>query len=220
MTSGSAAVIRLAAIRRLKRVLRVGVASSAALWGGAIAPCMAPFALAETLPKERCAELAAEHSLLEGGGAGANIQRGPDWAKANLTPEQIGYVRRLIEVREDLLFRCRNFELEQDAADPSAPSLAPAMAPLPVRRPAVPEGRAQVVPVPDRPSQVNAKDEKRPAGGVMAGAARDGMHAMSADGAPKPQLRGTLPVAPAAVPDMIPTPQRKAKPAPGPAAGN
>lgn len=120
------------------------------------ATALSPFALAEPLPKEQCEALAAERALLEGGGASENITRGPEWGKVNMTAEQLNYVRRLIAVREDLLFRCRDHDV---IGKPTLPSSAPADAPEPGRKPAVKSGarKAKDVPPPSRPSRVEAK---------------------------------------------------------------
>jgi len=208
VTPGSAALIRFATIRSLNRL----IVPVAVLCVGVFAPAWVSTVRGEPLPKERCAELAAELSLLEGGGAAENIQRGPEWAKANLTPEQMGYVRRLIAVREDLLFRCRNFAPDEEAPLPSS---APATAPLPVRKPAAPEGGNRSVPMPARPEHVEAKLQGRPANNGKAGDGKDGMSAVSG---PKPKLRGTFP--PKGVSAAVPAPERKTKPVPSPAAGN
>lgn len=210
LDQGSAALIRLATTRWLAGA----TVSVIALCVGATAPGLVHLASAEPLPKERCQELAAERTLLEGGGAGDNVQRGPEWAKANLTPEQISYVRRLIEVREDLLFRCRTFEL---ADDDSPPSSAPAMAPLPVRKPAAPHAvKADAgVPPPVRPERVEWKAKAVPAN--QAGTVKDGA---SAVGGAKPKLRGTLPASQKATSAAVPAPAQKSQPTSQPAGGN
>jgi len=35
-----------------------------------------------------------------------DMQRGPEWAKANLTPERLGNIQHLIGIEEQLEFRC------------------------------------------------------------------------------------------------------------------
>ncbi len=153
---------------------------------------------AEPLPQERCKALAAELSLLEGGGAGENILKGPEWAKANLTPEQITYVRRLINVRENLLFRCRSFDVVRDSPPPL---IAPAAAPVPGRRPEQPKAAANSspksdgVPPPVRPERLQAK---APGGDDQSKAK------------PTTKLRSTLPSSKNSA-DSVPPPERKAK---------
>lgn len=187
-------------------------------------PGLEMVAFAEPLPKERCEELSAELKLLEGGGAAQNVDKGPEWAKANLTPEQINYIRRLIVVREELQFRCRIFELVLDAAPVSS---APASAPLPARKPFVPkvDKSEQAVPPPDRPAGTDAKSPKEPSSGTRSSTttAKTGQTAKAgaaASDASQPSLRGTLPVNPKATRVEVPTPDRKVKPAPDSGAGN
>jgi hypothetical protein len=80
---------------------------------------------AASLDKETCDKLKAEQVQLEGTDARVNMAKGPDWAKANLGPEKLGEIKRLIEVEELLLFRCQGRplvvlppEIEADAAKP------------------------------------------------------------------------------------------------------
>lgn len=94
-----------------------------------------PSSKAEPLPQETCEALDRERDLLEGGGAGANIARGAEWGKSNLTPEQVQYVLRLIEVREQIGFRCRTFAVVREPGPPAPPATAPDTVPAPDRRP-------------------------------------------------------------------------------------
>lgn len=63
-------------------------------------------AAAEPLDKETCDKLQAEQTQLEGAGVRSNMANGPEWAKANLTPDKLAQIKRLIEVEELLAFRC------------------------------------------------------------------------------------------------------------------
>jgi hypothetical protein len=63
-------------------------------------------AAAASLDKEACDKLKAEQTQLEGAGARTNMANGPEWAKANLAPDKLGEIKRLIEVEELLMFRC------------------------------------------------------------------------------------------------------------------
>lgn len=91
--------------------------------------------LAEPLPKDECTRLQEEETLLEGGGAAANLERGPDWGKVNLTSEQLKYVARLIEVREMLAFRCRTIIVKAEPSRAPPLPMAPDAAPTPDRNP-------------------------------------------------------------------------------------
>src|SRR5690606_2874631 len=63
-------------------------------------------AAAAPLEPEACAALKAEHKTLVAEGAKSDMDRGPAWAKANLAPERLGKIERLIAVEEQLSFRC------------------------------------------------------------------------------------------------------------------
>lgn len=62
--------------------------------------------LAAPLDTEVCNNLKEEHGQLTAAGAKANMERGPEWAKAHLAPDRMQQIGRLIEVEEQLAFRC------------------------------------------------------------------------------------------------------------------
>lgn len=66
----------------------------------------APCAVAAPLAPDVCASLKTEYQGLVAGGAKSDMDRGPEWAKANLTPDRLGKIERLIAVEEQLSFRC------------------------------------------------------------------------------------------------------------------
>jgi hypothetical protein len=78
----------------------------------------APAAYAAQLDKDSCTKLKGEQTQLEQGGTRGSLIRGPDWAKVNLPPEKLEQVRRLIEVDEQLLFRCGGRPLVLMPSDP------------------------------------------------------------------------------------------------------
>src|SRR5262245_19605050 len=80
----------------------------------------APAGRAAQLDQESCNKLKGEQVQLEKEGARSNLGKGPDWAKANLAPEKIEHVRRLIEVDEQLLFRCGGRPLVVLPSDPDS----------------------------------------------------------------------------------------------------
>lgn len=93
---------------------------------------------AAPLDKEECAKLKGEQVLLEQGGVRASMGRGPEWAKANLAPDKLEQVRRIIEIDEQLLFRCQgrplvNFKEAPDP-DPAAAGGSKEAAKAPVAR--------------------------------------------------------------------------------------
>jgi hypothetical protein len=63
-------------------------------------------ARAAQLDKDSCAKLKTEQAQLEQGGARGSMGKGPEWAKVNLAPDKLEQIRRLIELDEQLLFRC------------------------------------------------------------------------------------------------------------------
>lgn len=63
-------------------------------------------AKAAPLAKEECETLKAEQGRLVAAGLRAEMARGAAWAKANLRPERLTTIERLIEVDEQILFRC------------------------------------------------------------------------------------------------------------------
>jgi len=66
----------------------------------------APGAAAAPLPPDACVTLRSEYGTLVAGGAKSDMDRGPEWAKANLSPDRLGKIERLIAVEEQLSFRC------------------------------------------------------------------------------------------------------------------
>ncbi len=97
-----------------------------------------------------CEQLKLEQAALLLSGTRENMAQGPDWAKANLPASKLKEIERLIEVDEQLLFRCPRptpaeaetsgeEEPAKSAAAPKQKSAArPAAAvPVPVRKPKI-----------------------------------------------------------------------------------
>jgi hypothetical protein len=63
-------------------------------------------AWATSLDKSACHDLNIQLAAMVAAGARDDMERGPEWAKANLTPERLAHVERLIELEEQLEFRC------------------------------------------------------------------------------------------------------------------
>jgi hypothetical protein len=113
-------------------------------------------ARAAQLDKESCAKLKTEQAQLEQGGTRGSLGKGPEWAKVNLAPEKLEQVRRLIEVDEQLLFRCGGRPLVLLPSDPDpaargetegkdgskAPAAKGAKAPAPDKKPPAAEKKA------------------------------------------------------------------------------
>lgn len=112
-------------------------------WAVASLAAASSGALAASLDKSACNDLSAELSGIVAAGTRADMAQGPEWALANLPPEKLASIRRLIEVEEQLEFRCGSGRNRIAATSPSAPS--------PAKR------SEENVPIPDSP-------EKKPAG--------------------------------------------------------
>jgi len=76
------------------------------------------------LDKEGCAKLKLEQGELEHAGTRGNMGKGPQWAKTNLEPDKLDQIRRLLEVDEQLLFRCHGKPLVNLPKDPNDPDPA------------------------------------------------------------------------------------------------
>jgi hypothetical protein len=61
---------------------------------------------AAKLDREACKSLGAEVDSLITAGVKADMDRGPEWGKANLAPARLEDIKRLIELGEQLEFRC------------------------------------------------------------------------------------------------------------------
>ncbi len=61
---------------------------------------------ATRLDKSACNDLKTELAGVVASGARDDMERGPEWAKANLAPAKLADVRRLIELEQQLEFRC------------------------------------------------------------------------------------------------------------------
>jgi hypothetical protein len=160
------------------------------------------------LDKDECARLKTEQSQLESGGVRGTMVKGPEWAKTNLPPEKLEQVKRLIELDEQLLFRCggrplvvmpsepdpdpaaRGTEGEPPQVEPAAlapkpPAAAPAV--LPAEKPP-PAARKAAVP----PAAAAPKDAPKPA----TAATRPAPPPIKAGTAPGTSAGGSAPPAP------------------------
>jgi hypothetical protein len=86
-------------VMRRRTWMRSGLAL-ALIAGGGGAAC------AEKLDKESCKSLSVERDSLVAAGVNGDMDRGPEWAKTNLAPGRLGEIKRMIELGEQLEFRC------------------------------------------------------------------------------------------------------------------
>ena len=96
----------------------------------AVAVCgLAPAAaFAAKLDNAACAALTDERNAITATGVKADMERGPEWAKANMPPERLQSALRLLEVEDQLEFRCgrrgKPAKPEQTAAPATPPTPA------------------------------------------------------------------------------------------------
>jgi hypothetical protein len=157
----------------------------------------APAARAAQLDKDSCAKLKTEQAQLEQGGTRVNLGKGPEWAKINLAPEKLEQIRRLIELDEQLLFRCGGRPLvviphdpdpaarEVESKDGAAkgPPAKAAKTPPAEKKQAVPLKKAAAPPA-DQPTKGAAKETQRvkaaPQPGAASAPAKEGEEKKSA----------------------------------------
>lgn len=107
-------------------------------------------ASASELTAEACEALTGEHTTLLEAGAGTDIERGPDWAKDNLGELRLQRVQRLIEVEEQIAFRCSqtrladavlfpDLKLRKGGSAAAGHVLRVSLVPVPLKRPALSE---------------------------------------------------------------------------------
>jgi hypothetical protein len=75
-------------------------------------------ALAAPLDKDACAGLKTEHGALVAKGLEADMAKGPEWAKANLPPDRLNEIGRLIDLNEQLAFRCGEMTVTRPDGQP------------------------------------------------------------------------------------------------------
>ena len=112
---------------------------------------------ARQIDKDECAKLKTEQTQLEQAGVRGTMVKGAEWAKANLPADKLEQIKRLIELDEQLLFRCGGRPLvvmpsepDPDPAargtDPEGPEAEPAaLTPKPTV-PAPPPATKKVAP--------------------------------------------------------------------------
>jgi outer membrane biosynthesis protein TonB len=130
----------------------------------AAALLVATAARSSPLGKDGCAQLKLEQAELEHAGTRASMSKGPQWAKNNLEPAKLEQIRRLLEIDEQLLFRCGGKPLVSLPKDPDPDpaarepgdnaAKAPAVAKVP--RKELPK-KAAAAPSPDQPAKAAPK---------------------------------------------------------------
>lgn len=85
----------------MQRLRLSGLAAALTLVGAGIVP-----ATSAQLDAPACEQLQARLDTLRNEGAAADMARGPEWARANLPPDRLQRIGALLEVEEQLNFRC------------------------------------------------------------------------------------------------------------------
>lgn len=116
--------------------MRGGAKASLAILLAALSVGSASAVHAAKLGTHACYELRVELGFLRATGAEEDMKLGPGWAKVNLTRNELKNVRRLVEVEEQLRFRCGSLRGRLIAKKPRIPD-------LPKRKPASATAHAQ-----------------------------------------------------------------------------
>ncbi|CAN1721774.1 Meckel syndrome type 1 protein [Hyphomicrobium sp. 1Nfss2.1] len=150
-------------------------------------------AAASKLDKDTCSGLAQEFTALTADGLKAEMERGPTWAFANMPSDRLRSARRLLEVEDQLEFRCGGRGLpprkkpRAPAASPAGPTIdARSVPPAPKPGTGAPAPKVKVTspassaapaaapgrpaPAPVAPATRNAKDTPTPGKGAGASA--------------------------------------------------
>ncbi|HEU0158795.1 MAG TPA: hypothetical protein VFR00_05765 [Hyphomicrobiaceae bacterium] len=154
-------------------------------------------AAAATLDQEACARLKTELLQLELAGTRNNMGKGPDWAKGNLSADKLLQIKRLLDVEEQLLFRCQGKPLvvlpEGVEAEPPQPADRAKEGALPTKA-----GEAKAAKEPQPPGKAQAKQpaSKGPAAKAPSAPAAGAEKAPSAAAAgqprPKPKAKAKV----------------------------
>ena len=152
-------------------------------------------AAAERLDKEACEALKAEQAALVEAGAKADMERGPEWAKANLAPDRLKRIARLLEVDEGLAFRCPQPRLPPVEVEAKSAPAAPASKKADEAEGAKPAGAQQKAPVKRKaaePIQAGTAAKPKRAAAVKEGASADAAKAEDVT-APAPSVKPAPP---------------------------
>lgn len=176
---------------------------AAALLGVAALALCGPVAMnmaeAAPLEPEACTALSAERANLLRAGVEADMSRGAAWARQNLADDRLLLIKRLIEVNEQLSFRCGIMVTER-------PTLIQ-RAPAPEQAAATPPGI--VGEKPNKPTKSKPKPASTPVAGVPGSKPK-----------PQPKDAAASPLKTASEPKAVPAAPPAEKPAPTEKAGN
>ncbi len=131
-------------------------AGSAVVW--------APSVWAASLDKSACNDLNQEFAGMLATGLRGDMERGPQWAKDNLGPEKLQDMRHLIELEEQLEFRCGVGHARIVTKTPAAPEkkIESKMAPSEPQKEPQPIKASEKVPPALKPTLASTSTEKLP----------------------------------------------------------
>jgi hypothetical protein len=112
-------------------------------------------AVAEPLDKDSCVGLQSQRNKLLTREMRAALDRGPDWVKTHLNPEELEQVRQFLLVEEKIEFRCRGGGVAKPAEKAPETTTTADVVPLPDRKPAPPTATDDA-----KPSQTVADSDK------------------------------------------------------------
>jgi hypothetical protein len=162
-------------------------------------------AVAAPLDQDACARFKTELLQLELAGTRNDMAKGPEWAKVNLSADKLSQIKRLMEVEEQLLFRCQGKPLVvlPEGVDGEA---APA--------PAAAERGKEAAGAAKAPAIGKAAKETQPPGKAQAKQPAASKGPGPAPGSKAPAAKTAIPdkTAPAAPPAAQAKPKPKAKP--------
>ncbi len=130
-------------------------------------------ARAERLDPVACDGLRGEQARLVAAGTRRDMERGPEWARANLSRDRLEQIAKLMSVEEQLIFRCAALQPQPAAGEEAGVAAVKPKA----KHAKAAEG--------DPPAEAKPR-KKRPAAEVKGG---------QADDAPKPARKKSKPAA-------------------------
>lgn len=95
--------------------MRLNILRNAAIAAAVLAPAAA-HATQANIDAESCTELRLEKMKFVETGILADLARGPEWAKANLSPEKLRQIELYLQLDEQVKFGCRDAKISPDAA--------------------------------------------------------------------------------------------------------
>lgn len=170
---------------------------------------------AARLDKDACEALKTEHANLVSAGVREQMAKGPEWAKANLPRDALAGIRRLIEVEEQIAFRCERPRPAVVTTAVPAEGEEPARAGT-THKPSAKAAGVPAEPAAESPPAPKKKRKPKPPAEAVAPAETPAQPAEEAAPQPAPKKKSAKKpadayVPPAAAPDSAPASQPSAQ---------